>query len=91
MPNLKDLERQSGLLRLISYLYDGDSYVVKLLQEHDIPNNQLIRSITRLIKLGIITSMIDDSNFPKRKILSLTEKGNKIAKRLKEIEQIMAQ
>ena len=91
MPNLKDLERQSGLLRLISYLYDGDSYVVKLLQEHDIPNNQLIRSITRLIKLGIITSRIDDSNFPKRKILSLTKKGNKIAKRLKEIEQIMAQ
>ena len=89
MPKLRDLERQSGLLRLLSYLYDGDSYVIKLLQEHDIPNNQLIRSINQLIKLGLIASNIDRSSFPNRKILSLTEKGTKIAMKLKEIEKVL--
>jgi predicted transcriptional regulator len=65
--------------------------VIKLLKDHDIPNNQLIRSINQLIKLGLIASNIDKSSFPNRKILSLTGKGTKIAKRLKEIEKVLSE
>ena len=65
--------------------------MIKLLKDHDIPNNQLIRSINQLIKLGLIASNIDKSSFPSKKILSLTEKGMKIAKRLKEIEKVLSE
>ena len=89
MPNLKDLERQSGLLRLLLYLLRGDSHVVKLPRDYDIPSNQLMRSINQLIKLGLIASNIDKSSFPNKKILSLTEKGTKIAMKLKEVEKVL--
>ncbi len=91
MPNLKDMERQSGLLRLLLYLLEGDSYVVKLLHYHDIPNNQLMRSINQLLKLELIVSKPDTSTFPQRKMLSLTEKGKKVARKLREINDMLKQ
>jgi predicted transcriptional regulator len=89
MPNLRDLERQSGLLRLLVNLLDHDSYVTKLLKEYDIPNNQLISSSRQLKELGLVKTRIDKSSHPYKNILSLTDKGKKVAKHLKEIEEIL--
>lgn len=86
---LKKLERQSGILRLLLYLTEGESYFVKLLQDYDIPNNQLVRSITELKEMGLIHSRPDNSSYPVKNMISLTPRGKKVAELLKKIEEVL--
>ncbi len=89
MHPIKALETQSGAMRLLIYLSDSPSYVTKILHETDIPNSVLFRAIDLLEEMKLIKKNIDSSTFPKRNIISLTDKGKKVAKHLKEIEEIL--
>ncbi len=40
-------------------------------------------------KLKIVKSEIDESTYPKRSIISLTERGKLVVQKLKEIEEIL--
>ncbi|MDS0256682.1 hypothetical protein ApAK_03175 [Thermoplasmatales archaeon AK] len=46
-------------------------------------------SIRKAKELGLIREEIDTSKYPNRTVLHLTEKGKIVAKRLKEIEEIL--
>jgi DNA-binding MarR family transcriptional regulator len=86
---IKALETQSGAMRLLLYLLKGPSYVTLILKETDIPNIQLLRSVELLIDLKLIQKKIDSSSYPKRNIITLTNKGRQIALKVKEIEALL--
>ncbi|MCL4450443.1 MAG: hypothetical protein M1386_03890 [Candidatus Thermoplasmatota archaeon] len=86
---VKALETQSGAMRLLLYLLKGPSYVTLILKETDIPNIQLLRSIELLLDLKLIQKKVDTTTYPKRNIISLTNKGKQIAQKVKEIELLL--
>ena len=86
---VKELETQSGAMRLLLYLLKGPSYVTLILKETDIPNIQLLRSIELLLDLKLIQKKVDTTTYPKRNIISLTNKGKQIAQKVKEIELLL--
>ncbi|MGC8562538.1 MAG: hypothetical protein ACP5UZ_08495 [Thermoplasmata archaeon] len=86
---VKALETQSGAMRLLLYLLKGPSYVTLILKETDIPNIQLLRSIELLLELKLIQKKVDTSTYPKRNIISLTNKGKQVAQKVKDIETLL--
>jgi DNA-binding MarR family transcriptional regulator len=86
---IKALETQSGAMRLLLYLLKGPSYVTLILKETDIPNIQLLRSVDLLLELKLIQKKVDATTYPKRNIITLTNKGKQIAQKVKEIEAIL--
>ena len=89
MALVKALETQSGAMRLLMYLMKGPSYVTLILKETDIPNIQLLRSVNLLLDLKLIQKKVDSSTYPKRNIITLTNKGKLIAQKVKEIEALL--
>jgi predicted transcriptional regulator len=63
--------------------------VTLILKETDIPNIQLLRSIELLLDLKLIQKKVDTTTYPKRNIISLTNKGKQIAQKVKEIELLL--
>ena len=89
MALVKALETQSGAMRLLMYLMKGPSYVTLILKETDIPNIQLLRSVNLLLDLKLIQKKVDSSTYPKRNIITLTNKGKLVAQKVKEIEALL--
>ena len=89
MTLVKALETQSGAMRLLMYLMKGPSYVTLILKETDIPNIQLLRSVNLLLDLKLIQKKVDSSTYPKRNIITLTNKGKLVAQKVKEIEALL--
>ena len=89
MALVKALETQSGAMRLLMYLIKGPSYVTLILKETDIPNIQLLRSVNLLLDLKLIQKKVDSSTYPKRNIITLTNKGKLVAQKVKEIEALL--
>lgn len=61
----------------------------KFIDDYSISSTTLYRTLESLKKLKIVKSEIDNSTYPKRTIISLTEKGKLVAQKLKEIEDIL--
>ncbi len=89
MALVKALETQSGAMRLLLYLLKGPSYVTLILKETDIPNIQLLRSVDLLIELKLAQKKVDTSTYPKKNIITLTNKGKLVAQKVKEIEVLL--
>ncbi len=89
MALVKALETQSGAMRLLMYLMKSPSYVTLILKETDIPNIQLLRSVNLLLDLKLIQKKVDSSTYPKRNIITLTNKGKLVAQKVKEIEVLL--
>ena len=89
MALVKALETQSGAMRLLMYLMKSPSYVTLILKETDIPNIQLLRSVNLLLDLKLIQKKVDSSTYPKRNIITLTNKGKLVAQKVKEIETLL--
>jgi len=82
-------EPLNGLSRLlIILLRTGEINVTSLQKEFGASLNTLYRYIELGRKLGLIIDRYEKEP-PNRRFLSLTEKGRKVAKRLKEIYEIM--
>lgn len=87
---IKVLEKQSGLIRLLIYLNDRSPINVQaIVEDSDIYPNIMYVSIRKAKDLKLIDDKIDNSKYPPRTMLYLTEKGKKVAQKLKEIEEIL--
>ena len=90
MDALKTIEKQSGFLRLISYLHmNGEKALTTIIDETGIPVHQLYRSIEKGKELKLITTAIDNSSYPNRNMIKLTEKGRKMGKKILEMLEIL--
>ncbi|MFP3257476.1 MAG: hypothetical protein RXO36_06740 [Candidatus Nanopusillus acidilobi] len=90
MDVLKVLEKQSGFLRLLVYLFEnGEKQITDIINNAEIPVHQLYASIEKGKELGLINTRIDNSIYPARNLVYLTERGRKIAEKIKEIIEII--
>ncbi|MHB8360194.1 MAG: hypothetical protein ACYDAO_05180 [Thermoplasmataceae archaeon] len=90
MDPLKIIEKQSGFLRLISYLgFNGEKSLTTILEDTNIPVHQLYSSIEKGKELKLLSSKIENTKYPPRNIIFLTEKGKKISEKIKEISDII--
>ena len=90
MDPLKVLEKQSGFLRLLVYLSDKkEKAVTEILDETDIPVQQLYSSIEKAKELNLVKTKIDSKKYPPRNLISLTAKGKRFSKKLDELIRIL--
>jgi DNA-binding MarR family transcriptional regulator len=90
MDAIRIMEKQSGFMRLLVYLYDnGEKTVTEILNDTEIPVHQLYSSIKKAKELGLAESRIDSSKYPARNLIYLTEKGKEVAMKIKEIILLM--
>ena len=59
------------------------------IDDKGISSTTLYRTLATLKELDLITTTTDKSRYPPQNVISLTEKGKKVAKHLKEIEEIL--
>jgi DNA-binding MarR family transcriptional regulator len=91
MDAIRIMEKQSGFMRLLVYLYDnGEKTVTEILNDTEIPVHQLYSSIKKAKELGLAESRIDSSKYPARNLIYLTEKGKEVAMKIKEIITLMS-
>ena len=87
---IRVLEKQSGLIRLLIFLLDHQPINVQsVIESTDIYPNIMYASLKKSKDLGLITTRTDSRSYPPRSMISLTDKGRKVAKHLKEIEEIL--
>lgn len=76
----------SDAFKLIIYLHnDGPKDVGSLKKEFP----GLFGFVEDMRSSGIITSKVDNSRYPSESVIELTERGKKVAEKLKEIEEIL--
>ncbi|MHB1708466.1 MAG: winged helix-turn-helix transcriptional regulator [Thermoplasmataceae archaeon] len=84
------LEGQKGILRLLMFLDErGELNVQRIIDESELYDRIIKNSARALEKGGLIAQHVDSSSYPPKNMLSLTEKGHKVAAKLKEIEEIL--
>ena len=88
---IQSFERHSQILRIILIL---DSKKKKLnfqsfIDNKGISSTTLYRTIATLKEMKLIESTIDNTKYPSKNIISLTDKGKKVAEYLKKIEEIL--
>jgi len=87
---IRDLEGQKGILRVLMLLDEkGEVNYYSIIKESDLYDRVLRLSIEKLRELELIKTRIDKSSYPPRNMISLTDKGRKVAEKLKEIEEVM--
>jgi len=89
---IKDLEGQKGILRVLILLKDkGEINYYSIIKESDLYDRVLRLSLEKLKELRLIESRPDNSTYPPRNMISLTDKGRKVAEKLKEIEKVLVE
>jgi predicted transcriptional regulator len=87
---IKVFEKQSGLIRLLIYLNDNPpTNIQSIVDNSEIYPNIMYPSIKKAKEIGLINEEIDNSKYPHRTVLHLTERGKLVAQKLKEIEEIL--
>lgn len=90
MGKIYSLEKQSGILRLLVFLMEHGEYLLSdIWDEAGISINQGYKALEKARDLGLISTKTDNSKYPPRNLISLTQKGKKIATKLKEIEEAL--
>ncbi len=90
MVKIYALEKQSGILRLLVFLSDHDGHMLSdIWDDAEIGINQGYKALEKARDLGLTTTKIDNKKYPPRNFVFLTDKGRKVAKHLKEIEEIL--
>lgn len=88
---LEKLEGQKGVLRILVYLLDhGETNFQRIVDESDLYDRVVRNSLPILKDAGLISTKIDNASYPPKNMISLTEKGERIAEKLKTIEEILA-
>ncbi|MEM4213931.1 MAG: winged helix-turn-helix transcriptional regulator [Candidatus Methanomethylicaceae archaeon] len=78
---------EAGVL-LITLLKYGKLSLLELREKSDLSNQTVYNNARRLKELGLIQEELE-KEFPRRRLISLTEKGRKVAEKLEEIEIII--
>ena len=87
---MRILEGQAGNLRVIIFLSGtGETNFQSIVDELPLTGRSLYAVIGKLKGLELIKTRIDKSSYPPRNMISLTDKGRKVARLLKEIEGIL--
>jgi len=84
------LEKHSGILRLLLILKEnGEINFQKFIDVYRLYPTSLYPAIKHSEELGIISVRVDSSSYPRKKMIKLTKKGEKIADHLKAINDIL--
>ncbi len=84
---IRIFEKQSGLLRTLIYLLDNSPINIQaIIDNTDIYPNIMYASIRKASDLGLIIQTTDSTKYPPRNIISLTDKGKRIAELLSQIK-----
>ena len=87
---IRVFEKQSGLIRLLIYLVDHEPINVQsVIESTDIYPNIMYASLQKAKKLSPINTESYRSTYPPCNMISLTDKGRKVAEKLKEIEKLL--
>ena len=88
--HMRTLEGQAGNLRVLIYLSNVDETNFQSIVEGlPLTGRSLYSVIDKLKELELIKTRIDRSSYPARNMISLTEKGRKVAEYLKKIEKVL--
>lgn len=86
-----DFEGQKGTIRLLLYLLDKEEISLStILKDTDIYDRIFWKS-SEILKLnGLVLTRLDNSTYPPKNMIKLTEKGKLVANKLKEIQDILS-
>jgi len=88
--HMRTLEGQAGNLRVLIYLSNVDETNFQSIVERlPLTGRSLYSVIDKLKELELIKTRIDRSSYPPRNMISLTDKGRKVAEYLKKIEKVL--
>jgi len=88
--NLKNLEGQKGILRILVYLLDkGEVSIQNITDNTDLYYSIVKKSSSLLREYGLVNTRVDKSTYPPRNMISLTDKGKKVAEYLKKVEELL--
>jgi len=83
---LETLE-QTAACRILVYLYkEGDFAVSEIIRKVGSSQQAIYNALRKLRDAGLIQEELEET-FPRRRLISLTEKGRKVAEKLEEIEE----
>lgn len=75
---------------MILFLHEKGEYMLSdIWPDADISVHQGYESLGKLRTLGLVETRINSSKYPHRNMVSLTEKGKKVARKLMEIEETL--
>ena len=85
---IRVLEGQSGILRLLTFLYEpkDPSSLTMIMKKTGVTQVALYNSLKKAVENGLVLEQ-KENKFPYRKTITLTKKGQNIAKLLLEIER----
>ncbi|QXJ30323.1 winged helix-turn-helix transcriptional regulator [Saccharolobus shibatae] len=76
--------------KVLLFLLKKDGVPAKVLvEEGGVNNTPLIRALQELEQLGLVTEKREENVIPRRRLIFLTEKGKKVAEKLREINEII--
>jgi len=78
---------EAGVL-MITLLKYGRLSLLELREKSDLSNQTVYNNVKRLLEMGLIQEELEET-FPRRRLISLTEKGRKVAEKLEEIEELL--
>lgn len=78
---------EAGVL-LITLLKYGKLSLNELREKSELSNQTVYNNARRLKEMELIQEELEQE-FPRRRLISLTEKGRKVAEKLEEIEKIL--
>ena len=88
---LEKLEGQKGVLRILVFLLEhGETNFQKIIDDSNLYDRIVRNSLPILKDSGLVSTRIDNTSYPPKNMISLTEKGKDVASKVKEIEDIMA-
>ena len=83
-------ERHAQLLRILLILDSEEKLNFQsFINDYSMSSTTLYRTLEALKELKLVGSEIDKTSYPNQNMIFLTEKGKKVAKHLKEIENIL--
>ena len=76
--------------KVLLFLLRKDGVPAKtIVEEGGVNNTPLIRALQELEQLGLVVEKREENVIPRRRLIFLTEKGKKVAEKLKEINDII--
>lgn len=76
--------------RVLLFLLKKDGVPAKtIVDEGGVNNTPLLRALQELEQLGLVIEKREENTIPRRRLIFLTDKGRKVAEKLKEINDII--
>lgn len=87
MRNIEKLERQVGILNLLlTLLENGELASSELSFKSGVYWRPMLKSLEKLKEMHLINTRIDKSTYPHKNLISLSDKGKRVAQFLQNID-----